>query len=63
MGDRNVQIIEVPAHNNIVHSRTIFDFRNGKLIESSRRESVLLEGNLKEHCTHEEVCRLFGQKN
>merc|ERR1711970_369785 len=38
--DRNVQIIEAPAHHNIVHARTIFDFRNGKLIESHPDEKV-----------------------
>ena len=26
--ERNIQILEVPSHNNIVHSRTIFDFNN-----------------------------------
>jgi len=32
--DRNIQILEVPAHNSIVHSKTIFDFNQGVLFES-----------------------------
>jgi len=32
--DRNIQILEVPAHNHIVHSKTIFDFNQGVMIES-----------------------------
>merc|ERR1711915_354795 len=32
--DRNIQILEVPAHNQIVHSKTIFDFSQGVMIES-----------------------------
>merc|ERR1711915_232810 len=32
--DRNIQILEVPAHNDIVHSKTIFDFNQGIMIES-----------------------------
>lgn len=32
--ERNIQILEVPAHNNIVHSKTIFDFNQGILFES-----------------------------
>ena len=26
--ERNIQILEVPSHHNIIHSRTIFDFNN-----------------------------------
>ena len=29
--ERNIQILEVPAHNNIVHSKTIFDFTQVRL--------------------------------
>merc|ERR1711964_802211 len=32
--ERNIQTLEVPAHNNIVHSKTIFDFNQGVLFES-----------------------------
>merc|ERR1712080_166835 len=32
--DKNIQIVEVPAHNHIIHSKTIFDFNKGKLFES-----------------------------
>merc|ERR1739838_1078024 len=32
--DRKVQIIDVPAHNNIVQSRTIFDFNQGMMVEA-----------------------------
>jgi len=32
--DNQVQIIEVPAHNNIVHSKNFFYFNQGKVIES-----------------------------
>merc|ERR1712002_1206011 len=32
--NRNIQILEVPAHNSIVHSKTIFDFNQGVLFES-----------------------------
>lgn len=32
--ERNIQILEVPAHNNIVHSKTIFDFNQGMIFES-----------------------------
>jgi len=32
--DRNIQILEVPAHDHNVHSKTIFDFNQGVMIES-----------------------------
>merc|ERR1711962_1823864 len=32
--ERNIQILEVPAHNSISHSKTIFDFNQGVLFES-----------------------------
>jgi len=32
--DKQVQTIDVPAHNNIVHSRAIFYFNQGKVVES-----------------------------
>merc|ERR1719209_2616372 len=38
--ERNIQILEVPAHNNIVHSKTIFDFNQGVLFESHPETST-----------------------
>jgi len=38
--ERNIQILEVPAHNNIVHSKTIFDFNQGVLFESHPEAST-----------------------
>jgi len=32
--ERKIQILEVPAHNNIAHSRTVFDFNQGVIFES-----------------------------
>merc|ERR1712121_541048 len=32
--DNRLQTIDVPAHNNIVHSRAIFYFNQGKVVES-----------------------------
>merc|ERR1712236_128685 len=38
--DRNIQILDVPAHNKIVHSRTIFDFNKGLLYESHPEDKI-----------------------
>jgi len=38
--ERNIQILEVPAHNNIVHSKTIFDFNQGAIFESHPERKI-----------------------
>ena len=43
--DRNIQILEVPAHNNIVHSKTIFDFNQVRPLFLSNPIILLLRGS------------------
>jgi len=38
--DRNIQVLEVPAHNNLVHSKTIFDFNQRVMFESHPEKKV-----------------------
>merc|ERR1711964_861292 len=57
--ERNIQTLEVPAHNNIVHSKTIFDFNQGVLFGVSPREQHLLhEGYSCRSSFYGEVCRI-----
>merc|ERR1719495_2100303 len=48
--ERNIQILEVPAHNNIVHSKTIFDFNQGVLFESHPETSTCFIKDLNAIC-------------
>merc|ERR1712212_1395190 len=46
--ERNIQILEVPAHNNIVHSKTIFDFNQVRLnafLKTDVSESFFCDGS------------------
>eukprot|EP00091_Calanus_sinicus_P021300 TRINITY_DN6233_c0_g1_i1.p1 TRINITY_DN6233_c0_g1~~TRINITY_DN6233_c0_g1_i1.p1 ORF type:complete len:338 (-),score=96.89 TRINITY_DN6233_c0_g1_i1:67-1080(-) len=44
--ERNIQTIEVPAHNHIVHSKTIFDFNQGVLFESHPNSGICYMKNI-----------------
>jgi len=61
--NRNIQILEVPAHNSIVHSKTIFDFNQGVLFESHPERNICYMKDIPEGVVSMDSFAAFLDKN
>merc|ERR1711942_512911 len=61
--NRNIQILEVPAHNSIVHSKTIFDFNQGLLFESHPERNICYTKDIPEGVVSMDSFAAFLDKN